>query len=127
MLLEDYIKQEIKKPFIWGETDCCATAIRWARIHSGMKVEHEFYSSKEEAEELLKDGFIKVLSGVFYEFLSCKPNKIKKGDVGIIILNDREGALGIKTATGWFTRNENGLMVLPNEVGIAKAWNICPV
>ena len=33
--IQTYIRAEMDKRFAWGETDCCATADRWSRIHFG--------------------------------------------------------------------------------------------
>ena len=128
MHVDDYIQNEIQKPFVWGETDCCWTANRWIEIQTGKaplnNLNRLFYSTKEEADFLLKKmTLIDLVSEILNKHTKTKTPEI--GDIGIILVSACKIAVALKIKEGWFTRDEGGLIIAPNHTHLIKAWKLC--
>lgn len=126
MLLEEFVKEEIKKPFVWGETDCCATIDRWSGQNLLKNYGREPRSEKEARDWLIeKGGIVRAVDKVM------KKNKVPvtkepvTGDVGLIQIFGNKICMAIKTKNFWFSRDETGNIFAPLDVTIIKAWKIC--
>lgn len=121
MLIEDFIKLEIKKPFIWGETDCCSTTDRWVKNLIGFS-HLEKLNRKSSIEWLNEKGMIKPALKAINKFKKLKiTEKPEKGDVALLILGNF-CAFSIKTENFWFTRNESGIIGAPLNSPILRSW-----
>lgn len=123
MSLKEFIKQEINKPFIWGETDCCSTTDRWVKNLTGFSPLENF-GRKASPEWLGEKGIVKPVVKVINKFkLLKKTSYPKAGDIGLILMPNNICALSIKTEKFWFVRNESGIIGAPIETQILRAWS----
>jgi len=130
MTIDEFIKNEITKPFEWGITDCCSTANRWVYISSGVNFLEKsgfIFSSKDDAIEILKVNLIKLFSDL------CETNKFKRtnfpksGDLGLIKIYENGKptvAVAIKYKNGWFSHAESGCFFL-KEAKVIRSYE-CP-
>lgn len=130
-MLDEFIKKEIAKPFVWGETDCCTTADRWVKTKTGISplanygrlvIDEEHAKSWLDAESIFS-----AIKSVMRETPFLMTKSPDKGDIGVIMLTDRIGAMAIHTGKRWFTRNESGLIMTSLDAILLRAWCIeCP-
>lgn len=122
-LLNQFIQQELQKPFEWSKTDCCSTCNRWVKEATGISPISQYkYSTEEEAKKILsKPGGIAVLTNKVMRPWFKKTKEPKLGDIGLVIWNQKIFP-AIKIKEGWFSRSEEGLILAPD---FWKAWDIC--
>ena len=123
-LLEEFIKEQLELPFIWGKTDCCSTCDAWSRRYTGFSPMTRFnsqYSSRGEAMEILErpGGIAVAVNRAMREFPKTKTPQI--GDIGLCIFGEKIFP-AIKTENGWFSRGEEGFVMAPD---FWKAWDLC--
>lgn len=128
-MLKEFIQEELQKTFEWGKTDCCSTADRWIFLNSGISPMYEagfIFSTETEADAILNEYgniFFASIHGMSIFKMTKKPIE---GDVGLVKIFKGEACLAIKMENGWFSRNEEGIMIIPENAVFMKAWKICP-
>ncbi len=115
----------MQKPFIWGETDCCATADRWVQQRLGFSPLDHFgrrHASEAEARAWMAERGD--MAGAVLRVLrkSGLPHtqNARPGAIGLVVSNKRF-CMAIFTGSLWFSRNENGLIGCRQAVRI---WNL---
>src|SRR5690606_11207689 len=116
MILADYLKECLNKPFKWGEHDCMAFVCKGFERMTGQDIYSEYagYTSKEEADAVVNNngGMIEIINK------HCGNNhsrylQAKRGD--IVLVKVPEVTAGIVDDSGQFIAvvTENGLIRLP--------------
>lgn len=126
ILLNDYVLSCAKKPFVWGEHDCCMFAAGAVSQMTGVDYAAAFrglYSTREEAEQILAERG--GLENIVSELLG-PPIELpfaQRGDV--VIREEDEGfALGIVLGTVAAFTGGAGLVFLPTLTSGLKAWRV---
>lgn len=125
-MLEDYIRQEIEKPFEWKVTDCCSTANRWVFLKTGISpisLSGFDFETEEEAKSILKKNRNLLVACRKAMTMFEKTKEPQEGDIGIIRIYEDTICAAIRMKNGWFTRNENGIISF--ETTPIIAWSIC--
>lgn len=128
---DEFIRSEIEKPFVWGETDCCSTANRWVHKVTGkspLDIYGRKHSNEEGARKWLSEngGIVTAINNVMKSAEIPETKRPFCGDIGIIIIYENMACMALNTKNSWFTRNESGIIVAPHTVHVLKAWKICP-
>jgi len=124
----NYIAGEAKKPFVWGETDCCSFVNTYVDTFfniSPLDVYGRKHSNEKEARAWLSErgGIVKAVCRVMKSAGFCKTQKPKIGDIGLIRLTDSMVAMALFDGTFWHTRHETGLIGIKAEkTNILRAW-----
>lgn len=120
--LDEFIRKESKRPFIYGETDCCSTVDRWVTLLTGQSA-IKTYGKIPSKKWLESEGLIKASLKVIKRFpLVKKVKNPKKGDFAIILLPSGLCGFAIKSETFWFLRHETGIIGAPTNTKILRAW-----
>lgn len=126
-LLTAFLRAEIAKPFVWGATDCAATADRWVELAAGrspLSIYGRSYSGREEAEQWLAErgGIAIALCRVMRASGFARAQEPQSGDVGLIV-HKAKLCVAIHAGRLWFSRDETGFIGAP--LGCAwKAWRV---
>lgn len=127
MTLDEFIAAERAKPFVWGQTDCAMTFDRWLENVRGYSPLARFlgrYRNEAEAQALIAkhQNFLFALLHVADLDQAVETDDPQPGDVGIIVAGRMRAAAAIKTETGWFSRDEDGIIDAPADVRVIKTW-----
>lgn len=125
--LEAFIAAERERPFVWGETDCASTFDRWLKNVRGYSPVERFiggYRTQQEAQEIIRrdQNFLFAMLRVAELDGGVETDDPQPGDVGIIVYGKMRACAAIRTATGWFSREEDGIIEAPADVRVIKAW-----
>lgn len=132
MNIDEFILNEVNKPFVWGETDCCSTCDRWVESQIGfspLKNSQQVFKSEEEAKRLIKrsQNIFKAAYKVMKKANFLVTKNPVMGDVAIIPLSPTIVCLAIHAGDYWFSRNEKGIIGASINGIVLKAWSIkCP-
>lgn len=126
MMLAEFIRDEIIKPFEWGKTDCASTADRWVCLSAGVSPLSKYgrvHKNEIDANGWLNEagGFAVAVNRVMRASGFKKTKEPANGDIGLISYNGMV-MMAIKTDHGWFSRSENGIMMVQTDK--IKAWKI---
>ena len=120
MTIDEFIKSEITKPFVWGQTDCCSTANRWVLHSTGIDVLQTVginFSNFDEAQTILSESLIKLF------VKTCKQMNFEQtvipedGDVGLIKVYEGgilAAAVAIRYKNSWFSHAPSGCFMYKN-------------
>lgn len=126
----EYLLGAGRKPWEWGEHDCCTFAAGWAMLcgHADpMAGWRGAYSSEEEARRIMEDaGGLVVLWSAALAALSRPEGEPQQGDIGICNVIGEDGPTangGIFTGGRWSFLAPRGLCVLRVEPSnVTKVW-----
>jgi hypothetical protein len=121
-----YLENEKKKPFVWGETDCCFRANRWVQIKTGispLNLSDRVYTNERQAIRWLINmgGMAIAVNRVMRQAGFKRTNKPQAGDVGLIKANSWRLCMAIFDGENWSSRDEKKEIVSSDFV---KAWSI---
>lgn len=129
-LLDDFIKQQIKKPFELSKTDCVGTVNDWLKLNRGEGFLERFeinYSTFAEKDTILESevNFLKAILKYARLNNEVRTKEPKKGDVAAIVIPPDKIGLAIHCGNIWFTRNTNGIIGIPvSTTKVIKAWKL---
>ena len=90
--LSDYIKANRNKPFVWGERDCMLFAAGCVEAMTGNDLAAPFRGTYSTAREALE--FLKKNGGttgiVDRNFERIDKYDLQTGDIGLLVIDDRE-------------------------------------
>lgn len=127
MTLDEFIAAERVKPFAWGTTDCASTFDRWLENIRGYSPVARFlgrYHDEASAQAIIAkhQNFLFAMLHIAQLDGGIETVDPQPGDVGIIVAGRMRAAAAIRTATGWFTRDEQGIIEAPANARVIKAW-----
>lgn len=126
MNVADYVRREMGRPFIPGETDCCNTADRWVQLNHGFSPLERFGRPVRCAaamEQWLAErwgivgGVLRVMRASRLP-MTATPGA---GDVGLVKVKDHI-CMAIFTGTFWFSRDEQGCILA--KANVLRAWSV---
>lgn len=129
--LEEYLSQEIEKPFSYElKTDCVGTVLRWIEINRGYSFYDRFdldYSTVDEKDGILTRNVNFWQAILKYAKLNGErvTKHPKKGDVAVIVVSNTQIGLAIHCGSFWFTRHVDGVIGRPIKgTKVLRAWKI---
>lgn len=127
MTLDEFIAAERERPFAWGETDCASTFDRWLKNVRGYSPIERFlggYRNEAEAEAIIgrHQNFLFAMLNVADQDGGVETDDPQPGDVGIIVHGKMRACAAIRTESGWFSRDEDGVIEAPADTRVIKAW-----
>lgn len=131
MDLGAYLQEAARRPFVWGEWDCCTFPADWFRGLTGTDPMARWrggYSSEEEARALIAEaGGLTNLWGEALDGLSTPVHgDFRAGDVGVcLVVGERSFTQngGIYTGRRWAFLGSRGLFVGSIEADfVQRAW-----
>ncbi len=130
-LLDDYIRQEVQKPFSYTlRTDCVGTVARWIEIQKGYCFLDQFdinYSTVDEKDGILHRNINFWQAIIRYARMTGEKitKEPVKGDVAAIVVPPNKVGLAIHCGSYWFTRDTKGIIGLPvDTTKVLRAWKI---
>ena len=126
MRVAEYVRREMERLFIPGETDCCNTADRWVRLNHGFSPLERFgrpVTSTQDVEDWLAERW-GIVGGVLRVMRASglpRAEAPQAGDVGLVRVKDQI-CMAIFTGTFWFSRNEQGCILAKADV--LRAWSV---
>lgn len=124
--LLEYVRSEMKKPYIEGDTDCCNTTDRWVSIKLGFSPLSKYgrlVRSKDDMDRWLSERF-GMMGGVLRVMRTSglsRTNNPVSGDIGLIAFDDK-ACMAICLGDFWFTRDIDGLIFSQNAT-VMRAWS----
>jgi hypothetical protein len=127
MTLDEFLRAEAAKPFLWGHTDCALTADRWVTLITGMSplaVSGRIHRCESDARKWLEEpgGIAVAVNRVMRRAGFVKTKQPIIGDVGLVVHKGKL-AVAIHAGSFWFTRDEAGLSGVPL-AACWKAWRV---
>lgn len=140
-----FVAKVMKKPFVWGEFDCCLFAADCVQAMTGEDFAADFrgkYTDGPGGYQLLKEfsggGIVATVEKLAerFEWTDIEPRRAQRGDIVLLPAalcggDDRfDGALGICAGTvSLFVTEEAGVRATstipnPGAPGITRAWRI---
>jgi hypothetical protein len=127
--ITDFVKEEIKRPFVWGETDCCATANRWLHKRFGFNCfanDNIEYSNIEEAADTIGYSLIRIFNNVCINNGAVTTKTPTEGDIALIkIYRDKKPSISaaILFNQTWFSHTNKGCFFFPvNKTKLIRAY-----
>ena len=129
MTIDEFILNEVNKPFVWGETDCCSTCDKWVEIRTGfspLKNNGRIFTSEEEARKWIEGSknIVRAVHEVMQKTDFQTTRNPIQGDIAVIPLSSSLACLAIHAGDYWFSRSEKGIIGASLNGIILKAWSI---
>jgi hypothetical protein len=127
MLLE-FLSAMARRPFVWGETDCCLVLAEWWRINHGSDPAAHLrgtYSTEDECWSVIDEagGVLRVVSDIATTVQAETTTDPQPGDFGVVsAMGLRFGSIMTPTRR-WFVKGRNGAAGL-REARALAAWKI---
>lgn len=129
----EFLMEKADKPFKWGQNDCIMFPARAAQAMTGYnfvaenKREGRHYTSREQAEAMLKKHFKGKIENVFTHFLGQPKDNVafaKRGDI-VILEHGGETVGGVVDDSGRkiVCAGPRGLVRLPKRKAL-KYWSL---
>lgn len=116
----EYLVEQARRPFVWGETDCVQLAAGMYEHLTGVRLPIPTYSSEREATRVLAE--LGGLEPAVTSFLGPAQRDLRRCEDGAIVLSAFQGqqTLTISLGNVLFVRriNETGLFPVGRIMGI---------
>jgi hypothetical protein len=129
MNLEEFLHRQVKRPHIWGRSDCGTLIGDWVQAQRGVDPCAPFrgrYSSSEGAQDHYRawGGLARAVGRALKAVGLSMTRTPQRGDVGVVLISDSVcGALCC--GRYWFTRHERGpIVVASDRVRVIAAWRV---
>lgn len=132
MILDDYLADQGKRRWLWGDVDCVQFGLGWARARTGRPLTAFFgYNSRLAAERALQArGGLEAIVRDWMARNGFPPtDEPEDGDIGLAPALARHinwvdpVAVVIRRAGWWLTRERKGIGGM--DFGKIPAWRIC--
>ncbi|MBW8639005.1 hypothetical protein K1W69_17545 [Hoeflea sp. WL0058] len=117
MKVADFIRSEMERPFVWGETDCCSTADRWVRIRAGFSPLERYGRTIRSRQDALRwtGADASRLQSAVLDVMGKTGFAIgqdpQAGDVGLVTVDRmRRLAMAIFDGRIWTSRDPDGFI-----------------
>lgn len=133
--LAEFHKVAFRRPFVWGQSDCCLTASDGVLSITGIDLGVRFrgaYSDMAGGYRAMREfsggGVAETIAALMSEH-DCPEETVlmaRRGDVGLVpsgLPGIQSEAAAICLGPHWETQGENGLIKIPIKAGL-RAWRI---
>jgi len=125
--LSDFLADAERRPFVWGEWDCCLFAADWVLALTGVDVAAEFrgaYADEDAALEIVRGygGMVHMVESLLPDIPLSNPKMARRGDVCVVDSPLGE-ALGVCTGERIACASFDGMVLIARRKAIA-AWRI---
>jgi hypothetical protein len=125
MTIDEFVHAEMRKPFIYGETDCCKIFDRWlehVRGYSPLRRAGYDYTDDAQRRSILERHQNMLFAMLHVADLDggIVTETPEPGDVGVVHSHGKVWA-AILTAKGWFSRDSDGFVLDPR-ARVIRAW-----
>lgn len=133
--LAEFHKVAFRRPFVWGQSDCCLTASDGVLAITGIDPGARFrgaYCDMAGGYRAMRDfsggGVAETIAALMAEnhWPEVPVLMARRGDVGLVpsgLPGAQSEAAAICLGAHWATQGENGLINLPIKAGL-RAWRI---
>lgn len=126
MNVTEFLRSEIARPFVWGETDCASTCDRWLKLIAGASPREALGMGdigETEARRLLaRDGSLMRLAMRGMQRAGFSRTRTPRaGDVGMVMHRGLVCA-AIFSGRAWHSRSETGAIMAPR-ASFLVAWS----
>lgn len=123
-----FIRAELARGFVWGETDCVSTCDRWLRQACGRSPvarEVAVFPDEPAVRALLErpGGLLRLAARAMRKAGFERTDSPRAGDAGLVLHRGLVCA-AIHAGLYWFSRDEGGAILAPPRA-FAMAWS-CP-
>lgn len=121
-LLEQYLNDLAREPFVWGRHDCVHMAARWVRLCSGRDVDLPAYANEREGLRMIRAGG--GLSALITARLGPPTDEPQRGDIATIRATEFDGAMvGIVLGEYIAGPGQTGYLLAPR-YEMLQAWRV---
>jgi hypothetical protein len=125
--LSEFLRHEVSLPPYDGA--CCRIADKWITQRTGASALRRYgrdFTDGADVEAWLKEpgGITVAVNRVMRACGYQKTKDPQPGDVGLVLHKQRL-CMAICAPSGWFSRDESGLILVPHSA-VWKAWRIPP-
>lgn len=127
MNIDQYIAQEMLKPFEPGQTDCANTADRWFAIRRGFSAMARFGRHVRNADDMTgwlsePRGLLRGIKDVMAANNVAETRDPQPGDVGIVVVGIRV-CIALYNGETWWSRDHDGF-VAADDSHRYIAWSV---
>lgn len=125
--LAEYLLSASRRPFQWGQCDCCMFAADWVHAMRGFDpadiLRGSYTSEAEAALIIMREGGMRAFAISRLASIGLlETKKPTEGDIGIVKATDGE-TFAIKTSRyNWACKGRKGIVIAPFEMLLA--WSI---
>ena len=124
--VKDFICAELKNPFVWGWTDCCAMADRWVQEVCGFSPLAKYgrkHVAEMDAQAWLNEpgGIVKAVWRVMRRAGFKRTTVPREGDVGLCIAGQDRICTAIFNGHHWVSRDASGWILSDKTL---LAWRV---
>lgn len=123
--INQYIKENMNRPFQWGEFDCCLFACDIVTLQDGDDFAKDVrgkYSTEVGSKRVLKKHFGSI-ENAFNSLTEVGFNFVQRGDV-VLFDTDNGQTMGVKMADGFWSVSETGLGIMKDISKPIGAWRV---
>lgn len=127
-MLQAFLKDMARRPFVWGETDCCLVLADWWRLNHGFDPASHLrgtYFTEDECWSVIDSagGVLCIVSSIALIIKADMTRDPQPGDFGVVsAMGLRFGSI-MTPSRRWFVKGKNGTAGL-REARVLAAWKI---